>query len=220
MFSIYLHVIPDPKNRLQDETARVEDELRKPAALDALLRCFVSAKANSFENLLDPFLKITRISNLITIGIAKSQFINRIIEKLGHNKAVVRLNLLRILRALCDVHPNRAVLVERFGLYDIVVKLSKEDGAVLVRELAREIVPSLAPALKPVSSRLGKGQETPNRAIAPKKKIRRAASESQAGSQTPITGLPGLSGQRITRGSALGKQKLDDIPWQPGERKG
>ncbi|CAL1713540.1 unnamed protein product [Somion occarium] len=227
---MYLRLLDDPYFQvsaleailswLQDETARVEDELRKPAALDALLRCFVSAKANSFENLLDPFLKITRISNLITIGIAKSQFINRIIEKLGHNKAVVRLNLLRILRALCDVHPNRAVLVERFGLYDIVVKLSKEDGAVLVRELAREIVPSLAPALKPVSSRLGKGQETPNRAIAPKKKIRRAASESQAGSQTPITGLPGLSGQRITRGSALGKQKLDDIPWQPGERKG
>jgi hypothetical protein len=44
--------------RLQEETARVEDQLTKAKSLDALLKCLVSAKAGSFENLLDPFLKI------------------------------------------------------------------------------------------------------------------------------------------------------------------
>jgi len=64
--------------------------------VDALLHCFVTAKANSFENLLDPFLKITRLLAPITISMTKSSaFFKRIIDRLGHNsKAVVRLNLL------------------------------------------------------------------------------------------------------------------------------
>ncbi|KAF9525506.1 hypothetical protein CPB83DRAFT_859376 [Crepidotus variabilis] len=139
---------------LQDDTARVEDELLKPDALEALLKCFVGSKANSFENLLDPFLKMLRISTPVTIAISKSSaFFKRIVDRLGQSgkatKAVVRLNLLRILRWVCDVHPNKGMLVEKYGLLGVVEKLSKSggDGAVLVRELAREIVPALKPAL-------------------------------------------------------------------------
>ena len=136
---------------LQDETARVEDALLAQESIDLLLKCFVSSKANSFENLLDPFLKIIKLSTPITIAMTKSSaFFKRIIDRLGHHsKAVVRLNLLRILRSVCDVHPNRTMLVERYGLLGVVEKLSRGDGAVLVRELAREIVPTLRPALRP-----------------------------------------------------------------------
>lgn len=200
--------------RLQDETARLEDELMKPEALEALLKCFVSAKANSFENLLDPFLKICRISTRITIGIAKSQFFKRVIDRLAHSKAVVRLNLLRILRTVCDVHPNRAMLVERYGLLEIVAKLSKEDGAVLVRELAREILPTLAPALKPTSKPSLKGPDTP-RNIAPKP--RRTASEASASSHTPLLGsTPRLQKKEAGRETKPLRTKLGDIAWQPG----
>ncbi|KAH9950642.1 kinase-like protein [Amylocystis lapponica] len=235
-FALYLRLLEDPYFQvsalesilswLQDETARVEDQLMKPEALEALLRCFVHAKSNSFENLLDPFLKICRISTGLTIGIAKSQFFRRIIDKLGHSKAVVRLNLLRILRTVCDAHPNRAILVERFGIYDIVLRLSKEDGAVLVRELAREIVPALAPALKPVSTRHLRGPETPKtgKSVIAPKRIRRAASESVAGS--PGQGSNGSSSnlrpttRRPTSGTNRipSRQKLGDIPWQGSER--
>ncbi|KAH8987236.1 hypothetical protein EDB86DRAFT_3065770 [Lactarius hatsudake] len=154
---------------LQEETARVEDELAKPKSLDALLKCFVSAKAGSFENLLDPFLKICRHSTAIAIGIAKAQFFRRVTEKLSNSKAVVKLNLLRILRAVCDVHPNRALLVERYGIHETVAALRRKDGAVLVRELAREIEPSLAPALKPSL----RGADTPKSSIAPKRRTTR-----------------------------------------------
>ncbi|KAH8077271.1 kinase-like protein [Cristinia sonorae] len=238
---MYLRLLEDPYFQvsalesvlswLQDETARIEDELLKPHSLDALLKCFVSAKAISFENLLDPFLKITRISNAITIGIAKSQFFKRVIEKLGHSKAVVRLNLLRLLRTVCDVHPNRAMLVDRFGIYDIVVKLSKEDAAVLVRELAREIVPTLAPALKPISSRTprvprsGLDAAVSKSSIAPKK-MRRAASESVAGSppnfnfrSTTRNPNPNSNPMGSTTGRSSSRSKLNDIPWQPGSER-
>ncbi|TFK48734.1 hypothetical protein OE88DRAFT_1633996 [Heliocybe sulcata] len=209
---------------LQDETARVEDELLKPQALDALLNCFVSAKANSFENLLDPFLKICRMSTNITIAIAKSQFFKRIIEKLGHSKPVVRLNLLRLLRMVCEVHPNRAILVERYGLYDIVEKQSKDDGAVLVRELAREIMPTLAPALKPTTVRSGSSKmDSPKPAIAPKRgRIRRTASETSATTLSPPhIVLPHSplssphSGQTSrTKPKSSSRLRLNDIPWQ------
>ncbi|TFY76873.1 hypothetical protein EWM64_g7138, partial [Hericium alpestre] len=140
--SMYIKLLTDPYFQvsalesilswLQEETARVEDVLIRVESLEALLKCFISAKANSFENILDPFLKICRISTTITIGVAKSQFFRRVIEKLGNSKAVVKLNLLRILRTVCDVHPNRAILVERYGIYELVARLKEEDGAVLV----------------------------------------------------------------------------------------
>ena len=104
----------------------------------------MQAKANSFENLLDPFLKIFRISTSVTIGIAKSQFFKRITEKMSHSKAHVRLNLLKLLNWVCEVHPNRTMLIERFGLYDVVLGLSRDDPAVLVRQLAGDLLPLLA----------------------------------------------------------------------------
>jgi len=167
---MYLQLLGDPYFQisglesilswLQDETARVEDELlRHGEAIDGLTKCFVNSKANSFENLLDPFLKMIRLSTPLTLAISKSPaFFRRIVDRLqggGKAKAVVRLNLLKILRGVCDVHPNKAMLVERYGLLSVVERLSRDGGdggAVLVRELAREIVPALKPALRPSSS--------------------------------------------------------------------
>jgi hypothetical protein len=155
--------------------------LAKTKSLDALLKCFVSAKAGSFENLLDPFLKICRLSTSVAIGIAKAQFFKRITEKLGNSKAVVKLNLLRILRTVCDVHPNRALLVERYGIHETVASLRRNDGAVLVRELAKEIEPSLAPALKPSFKA---GIDTPKSTIAPKKRVSAPGAPRRTASDT------------------------------------
>jgi hypothetical protein len=76
---------------------------------------------------------------------AKPDFFQRLTDRLTHHKAVVRLNLLRLLKAVCDVHPDHASLVARFGLYEVVERLSRTDMAVLVRGLAREILPILLP---------------------------------------------------------------------------
>jgi hypothetical protein len=167
--------------RLQDETGRIEDQLLKPEAIEALLNCFVQCKANSFENLLDPFLKLTRISTPIILAIAKSPaFFKRVIDKLGHNgKAVVRLNLLKLLRSVVEVHPNRTLLVDKYGLLDVVEKLSKGDVPVLVRELAREIVPTLRPVL--MKSPVGLGGTTGHVAPAVHKLKARAGSIDRTG---------------------------------------
>ncbi|KAI0292680.1 hypothetical protein B0F90DRAFT_1920254 [Multifurca ochricompacta] len=224
--TMYIQLLTDPYFQvsalesilswLQEETARVEDQLSKPKSLDALLKCFVSAKAGSFENLLDPLLKICRTSTTIAIGIAKAQFFRRITEKLGNSKAVVKLNLLRILRTVCDVHPNRILLVERYGIYETVASLRRNDGAVLVRELAREIEPSLAPVLKPSSVVKGIGivdhhhhqhhqhhhHHTPKSAIAPKRQRARRAASDTSGMNTPSPPLPSLPTMNVRVSSA------------------
>ncbi|KAJ7465176.1 hypothetical protein FB451DRAFT_1262864 [Mycena latifolia] len=257
---MYLKLLDDPYFQvsalesifswLQDETARVEDELTKPPSVAALLKCFVTAKANSFENLLEPFLKITRLSSQLTIAISRSPpFFKRIVERLapagGHSKekAVVRLNLLRVLRTVCEVHPNRAMLVERYGLLGIVEGLSRGggDGAVLVRELAREIVPVLKPGLKPATggprsggsgghqatrSTPGGGSsgqaESPRIAALAPKKLRRTASETVGasfGNRLGLGGTGGTAGGAAAGGAPAngktkpGRQKLGDIPW-------
>lgn len=140
---------------------------------------------------------------------------------MNHSKAVVRLTLLRILKAICDVHPNRVGLVEKYGIYEIVEKLSKQDGAVLVRELAREIMPFIAPVLKPAQSRQSKnGELAPKMSLAPKRRPRRTASDASfsATDITPKTAPSTSRFQASTRSRAVPRQKLGDISWVPDNR--
>lgn len=167
--------------RLQDETARVEDQLVRPEAVKALLSCFISAKTNTFENLLDPLLKIFRSSSKIAMAIAKPEFFRRLIERLQNaGKAIVRLNLLRILRFVCDAHPDQALVVKKYGMWDVVERLSQKDPAVMVRELAREILPSLSSGSPPP---LTESTLAPKAGAVPKRRrVRRTASEVSFGS--------------------------------------
>jgi hypothetical protein len=238
-----------------------------------MLDCFVSAKANSFETLLEIFLKITRISRVITDDLSKSpSFFKRILDRLSPTtttKPVVRLNLLKLLRVVCDSHKNKAVLVEKYGLLDVVEKLSEsgEDGAVLVRQLAKEMLPALKPALRsstkglhiqpplkvtrgkssPISSTSSSRAESPTKppgtpitprpgakiSLAPKNKMRRAASETggmafasadmRSGGSAAVGQAHGhhstMSTSTARYTGTLGtsrtsRQRLGDIPWQ------
>ncbi|KAG0053475.1 hypothetical protein BGZ83_001019 [Gryganskiella cystojenkinii] len=147
---VYLRLFKDPYWQvnamdavlvwLQDETTDVEQILLQPSSLGLFVQAFLTAKANSFENILEPLYKIIRMSSAIAIGIAVPALFQRLLDRLAHPKAVVRLNLLRILRAIFDVHPERLQLVVRYGIADVVVRIAEEDSAVLVKELAKEIL--------------------------------------------------------------------------------
>ncbi|ETS63963.1 hypothetical protein PaG_02296 [Moesziomyces aphidis] len=127
---------------LQDETARVDEVLVQPTSVDALLCVFATSKANSFENLLEPFVKVCRLSGGIVTSMARNTlFVKRLLERLSHPKAVVRLNLLRLTKMMCDLRGEaRSPLVEQLHVYEAVERLSVKDNAVLVKELARDIL--------------------------------------------------------------------------------
>lgn len=189
---LYLDLLDDPYwrvsaleailNWMQDETARVEDILLQHHSTDSLAKCFVQSSGVSFESILDPFLKILRMSTPLTSAISTTPCLRRLADALERPaKAVTKLNLLRITRAVCESHPDRQTLVSRFSLASIVDKLAKQDDAVLVRELAKEIYPSLLFGGDPVPQ----GDSPKHKRVI--SGLRRTSSDS--GSVTPQTVL-------------------------------
>lgn len=125
---------------LQEETASVEETLQQPASIDALVRCFTTSKTNAFENTLEPLQKLLRVSPPIAHAVGRREFFARIVQKLSHNKAVVRLNLLKILRTICDASEQKEALIREYGMYPIVHRVAEKDAAVLVRNMASELI--------------------------------------------------------------------------------
>jgi len=120
--------------------AKVFEQLQLPWAVSNIVKAFTISKVNSFENLLEPLFKLLRINSNLACLMAKPEVFQRLLERLRHPKAIVRLNLLRILRTICDVHPQRQGLIAQYDLLDAVEQLAENDKAVLVKELAKEIL--------------------------------------------------------------------------------
>lgn len=95
---------------------------------------------NSFESMLEPLQKLTRLSPPIAASLAVPEIFTRTVQKLGHKDAVARLNLLRILRTICDATDEECGLIKRFGVYNTVCHLAEKDPAILVRQMAEELV--------------------------------------------------------------------------------
>ncbi|PLW27115.1 hypothetical protein PCANC_23219 [Puccinia coronata f. sp. avenae] len=163
-FAFYLGLLRDPfwgitalesiLAWLSDETARVEDALTEPSSIEALLRMFTKAKATTFENLLDPLLKLFRISPSVgTSLISQPAFARRLVDRLlGHNKAVVRLNLLRLTKAVFETAVEKATVVRMAGLAAAISKMADSESAILVRELAKELHREFALIASPANS--------------------------------------------------------------------
>ena len=129
-------------HRLQEETAKVEEQLLESSFTSGIIKCFTTAKANAFENLLEPLQKLLRLSPPIALSLANPSLFHRLLQKLQSNKAVVRLNLLRIIRSICDATEEQGALIGRYGLLEVIQRLANNDGAVLVRNMAGELIKS------------------------------------------------------------------------------
>lgn len=90
--------------------------------------------------MLEPLQKIVRLSPPIAASLAVPDIFTRTRQKLGHKDAVTRLNLLRILRTICDATEEQCTLIKHFGVYDTILHLSNHDPAILVRQMAEELV--------------------------------------------------------------------------------
>lgn len=134
--------------RLQEETAKVEEHLTAPPSsfTTAIIHTFTISKTHAFENLLDPLQKLLRLSPPCAASLARPDLFTRIVQKLGHGKAAIRLNLLRIVRSICDSCAEggggMGALLREGGLLEKIRELELGDPAVLVRNMAGELVKS------------------------------------------------------------------------------
>ncbi|KAL4809074.1 hypothetical protein BDV18DRAFT_133918 [Aspergillus unguis] len=131
---------------LQEETAKVEEHLLEgrydqPSFTDAVIRCLTLSKANAFENILEPLQKLLRLSPPIASTLARPDLFSRLGQKLHHNKAAVRLNLLRIISSICDSSEEQGGLLSGYGLLDAIREL-EHDPAILVRDMAGKLIQS------------------------------------------------------------------------------
>lgn len=94
-----------------------------------------------------------RLSPPIAASLAVPEIFTRTVQKLGHKDAVTRLNLLRILRTICDATEDECTLIKRFGVYGTILHLSDHDPAILVRQMAEELVRACDEVAKRSTSR-------------------------------------------------------------------
>merc|ERR1711964_839490 len=108
---------------------------------EAIVQCFNAPRASAFDyNLLEPLQKLLRLSSPVAASLARTDMFSGILQKLNHKKAVVRLNLLRIVRSICDPNDEQAENVQSHGLFEAIQRLAESDNAVLVRNMASELV--------------------------------------------------------------------------------
>ncbi|KAJ4022543.1 Protein kinase of the Mitotic Exit Network [Fusarium irregulare] len=137
---------------LQEETANVESHLADGGFTRAIVSCFSTNRVNSFDsNLLEPLLKLLRLSPSVAASLAKPEMFAGIAQRLGHKKPVVRLNLLRLVRTIMDAcdpgigsgDGTRSLNSSQVrSLMAAIQTLAEKDTAVLVRNLASELVRS------------------------------------------------------------------------------
>ncbi|UNI20940.1 Non-specific serine/threonine protein kinase [Purpureocillium takamizusanense] len=137
---------------LQEETANVESHLVDGHFTRAIVSCFGTNRLNAFDsNLLEPLLKLLRLSPSVAASLAKPEMFAGIAQRLGHKKAVVRLNLLRLVRTIMDsCEPGLGTgdgsrtlnNAQIRSLMNSIQTLAETDTAVLVRNLAAELLRS------------------------------------------------------------------------------
>ena len=206
--------------RLQEETARVEKCLLDGTFTEAIVACFNTPKANSFDvNLLEPLQKLLRLSPPVSASLARADMFTGILQKLNHKKAVVRLNLLRVVRSISDPHEERTLSIRNHDLFEAIESLAESDSAVLVRNMASELV----------KSTLEQANEN-GRAVRSRQSLIRTSSYTPPTLQSSVSNpMTPTHGSRISQSSAFidgsitprrTNTDLGDILYRPRSRDG
>lgn len=128
------------------------DEPRKVSIVieqnvDKFIDVFVSAKDDALLQILEPFNKMISHSKTVNRAMGKSKFTQEVIDRLKHHNALVRVNLLKILKALFIFNSKPQKMIQAYNLKSVVRKLEK-DEKVLVAEMARELSRLISKSLK------------------------------------------------------------------------
>lgn len=118
----------------------MEEHLLDGSFSTAIVRCFAHAERGAFENLLEPLQKILVLSPPCAAQLANDHLLSRAIVKLNLKKPLVRLSLLRIIRSICDASEEQGALIRHHKLYDTIESLSEHDPAILVRNIATDLL--------------------------------------------------------------------------------
>jgi len=198
---------------LQEETAKVEEHLLRSdsAFSSAVLQCFNESRADAFENLLEPLQKLLRLSQPLAASLAHRTLFERSAVKVHAKKPLVRLNLLRVIRSICDASDEQGALLTTYGLLASVQGLAKHDPAILVREMASDLVRSSEVAASPAVRYAGVRRSSSSTMTSP-------LPASSSGASTPIE-RAGSRSDYFELGMDMGRTRpIPSSPFRPASR--
>ncbi|CAH8348983.1 unnamed protein product [Eruca vesicaria subsp. sativa] len=133
-----------------DSNHKVEQELLKKEIVQKLVKFFQSCPERHFVHILQPFLKIITKSSKINKTLAVNGLTSLLVSRLDHQDAIVRLNLLKLIRAVYEHHPNPKQLIVENNLPQKLQNLIEErrdgqssGGQVLVKQMATSLLKGL-----------------------------------------------------------------------------
>ncbi|KAH7387775.1 hypothetical protein KP509_16G040500 [Ceratopteris richardii] len=128
-----------------NEQRKVEQLLLKSEAIQKLVGFFQSSREQSFVHILEPFLKIITKSPRINVSLATSGLFPLLVGRLDHQDALVRLTLLKLIKAVYEHHPRPKQLIVEYDLQPRLQRLIEErrDDQVLVKQMAISLLKAL-----------------------------------------------------------------------------
>lgn len=143
----------------------MEEHLLRGSFTTGIIACFTHPRPQEFDyNLLEPLIKMLRLSSDIAYSLARSDMFDGILHKLYHKKAVARLNLLRVLDVICEAVPpseEGSSSLRNHELFEAIRVLADQDEAVLVRQIAMSLL--RVDSGKKVDDGVGRGLDSTHR---------------------------------------------------------
>lgn len=128
-----------------NDNKKVEQALLKKDAVQKLVKFFQCCPEQHFVHILEPFLKIITKSARINTTLAVNGLTPLLISRLDHQDAIARLNLLRLIKAVYEHHPQPKKLIVENDLPEKLQNLigERRDGQVLVKQMATSLLKAL-----------------------------------------------------------------------------
>lgn len=131
---------------LVHDTVKVENVLLIPNNLLKLMMCFRSAQDTELENLLEPLIEMMTRSVRLNQTLGRSaMFVAEILKRLRLvPKAIVRKNLLKMLKSLFESHTSPTQFLVEYNLHPIIYALAQdENNMILVKEIASQLLQAI-----------------------------------------------------------------------------
>ncbi|TYZ66748.1 hypothetical protein PybrP1_001929 [[Pythium] brassicae (nom. inval.)] len=131
---------------LVHDTVRMESVLLVPANLLKLVQCFRSAQDTELENLLEPLIEMITRSVRMNQSLGRNGlFVAEILTRLRRvPKAIVRKNLLKMLKSLFESHTSPTQFLAEYDLHPTIYALAQDENSlILVKEIASQLLQAI-----------------------------------------------------------------------------
>lgn len=127
---------------LPHERERLEQTLLSPDNVQSLVGTLRFGNASALVSVLESLESIASLSPLLGQALGRSEFglIELLAPHVQHSNPHVRVNVVKLVVALCQRSPNARRMLRRGNMYDSIQTLARADTSLLVQNIANTIL--------------------------------------------------------------------------------